>query len=806
MENQNLHQEETSRRRGWSPRALVIGSLLAALIAVLTPINSLAFGNSMLFGSYLPPVAVVLVTALVWVVNPLLGARRLLRGELVTILVLVTCLGGVVGQGLMRSIPGFFVGPATTLPRQVAADQLVEERALDERALLDLASQVLARFDRNADGVVAAGELLALGPALDPAASLDQPGLAAALAPPTEAYRFPTWLMVGVPERGRVEPARSEQQRLVGGYQDGLDSVREAGRVGYGDALRLRSGAEVQIWWLLSGADRDAALRSGRGVADPRAHPAARSLLRSRVGTTVAFAGRDWELVAIQAAGVPWAAWWWTLLAWSPLLLGAILAMVALSGIVRHQWLVGERLTFPVARVLGSLTDERGTGIWRHRGLWTAAGLVLFIHVWRTAYAAGWMPIDITTTLQLGGVIPGDSWLSKAPYLRELGTWHLWFTVVAMTFLITPEVGFSLWGSFVGVNLVCALLISGGMQIDRGDLGATAIGGGGVLALVLLWVGRDHYLGVVRAALRIGNAAPEAKAAAPYLWLLLLGCAGMLGFMLAAGLGLGASVFVVLALLLTTVVLARAVAEAGVPYASLAQAGRVGELAMLWVGPAVPVAGLLPLAMLGYVLGNGDRERIMAHALNAQAIDAEHGKSGQHRISGLVIWSAVIGIAGAFLGMLLAGYFGGGAIAGDGFAQAVWGRADWRVGQQLGPGGEAMVVERRGATTGAYIAGAVVVLVISLGRLRFAAWPLHPIGFILLTGWVTTVCWFSYVVGWLLKVLVLRYGVTQLYQRLVPVAIGLVLGDALAIVGVMVLRIGTHLAGVEFPDFTILPK
>lgn len=792
-----------SRRDGVTPRALTIGIALAAAVAVITPINSLLFKNGMLFGSYLPVVSVVVAAAISLGLNPLLGSRRLGRGEQLVVLILITSLGGVVGQGLVRFLPGIMVGPATTLPTMADEDQLMGPAIGDGERAAELAARILARFDRDGDGVIAGAERRAMGPCLGDDERLDADGLAAALRRPTEAYAFPTWIAVGVPDRGRVDPGDPAHQHLVGSYQDGVDSVREDGRVGYGDRVSLSALSGDVSWWVLTGAERDAALAAGRGVADPTTSRAAGDLRRAEVGAAVAWAGATYAVTAIDPAGMPLAPWWSALLAWSPLLLGAIAAMVAVAGVVRHQWIANERLPFPIATVLASLTDAPREGIWRSRGLWVAAGVVLFVQLWRSAYAAGWVPIDISLSISLLPVIPGDSWIANTPQLGQVASFNVFFTLVAMAFLISTEVGFSLWASFIGVNLIVGLLMTTGVDIGGGDIRHGIVGATGVFALVVLWLGRHHYLAVLRAAVGRDDD-PAARAAAPYIWLLLAGCGLMLAFMLAAGVPLSASTFVILALLTGALVLARCVAEAGVPYTNFDRAGRIGEMSMLWFGAAVPTGALVPLAMIGFLFGGGDRERLMTHALNAQAMGERRGL-GIHRISAMVGGAGIIGIVGAFGGLLIAAAIGG-ALAGDGYPASVWRDATRSVSASLGEHGQSIADHQQGHAGGAYAIGGALMAALCLTRLRFPGFKLHPIGFILMAGWQSVLCWFSYFLGWLIKVLVLRYGGTRVYRHLVPVAIGLILGDAVAIVILMGVRIIAWASNHEIPAIRILPN
>lgn len=66
-----------------------------------------------------------------------------------------------------------------------------------------------------------------------------------------------------------------------------------------------------------------------------------------------------------------------------------------------------------------------------------------------------------------------------------------------------------------------------------------------------------------------------------------------------------------------------------------------------------------------------------------------------------------------------------------------------------------------------------------LAYTRFVGFPLHPAGFIFAAGYPMQCFWFSYLLAWLLKSLIMRYGGQKLYQRLRPLAFGLILGDAL---------------------------
>ena len=77
-------------------------------------------------------------------------------------------------------------------------------------------------------------------------------------------------------------------------------------------------------------------------------------------------------------------------------------------------------------------------------------------------------------------------------------------------------------------------------------------------------------------------------------------------------------------------------------------------------------------------------------------------------------------------------------------------------------------------------AGAAVAVILGMLRLRLWWWPLHPFGYLAANCWGMHWYWQAFFVGWLLKTLVVRYGGLQLYRRMVPLAIGLLVGDQVA--------------------------
>ncbi len=75
---------------------------------------------------------------------------------------------------------------------------------------------------------------------------------------------------------------------------------------------------------------------------------------------------------------------------------------------------------------------------------------------------------------------------------------------------------------------------------------------------------------------------------------------------------------------------------------------------------------------------------------------------------------------------------------------------------------------------GSGLAGAIALGVM---RMRYAWWPVAPLGLALSGSWSMIVFWFPIFVAWMVKSLILRYGGMKTYMKLKPLFLGLILGE-----------------------------
>ncbi|TVR49273.1 MAG: hypothetical protein EA402_00135 [Planctomycetota bacterium] len=480
---------------------------------------------------------------------------------------------------------------------------------------------------------------------------------------------------------------------------------------------------------------------------------------------------------------------------------------------VRRQWIHNERLPYPIANVTYQLLEQpngsqRFAAIFRNRGFWIGLSVVGAIIAWRGLYTYGFVPVDIQLSLDLyttaDAPFAGKPW-DQMYQPRWLFNPQIFFSIVALTFFLALDLSFSLWFFFLVTNVIFLLLRTSGVPITGNHIAQAGVGGFFAECLLIIWIGRQYYGRVVMAALGIRKN-PEAAAAVPYLWALLGGCFCMVAFFVALGSPIGLSILIVLLFLGFFLVLARIVAEAGVPYIGVPTGAFLNSVFFSVVGFGIPIAMLMPLTVIGMTLLADSREAILPYAVNADYI-AEQAKAPRKRLTGVFLTAALIGIVISLATMVYLSYTGSGHP--DGYGRHVLnselsGIASYAEAMNT-ESSQAIAESRRNQTLLSYGIGGVFVLLLGAARMMLAWWPFHPIGYLASATYATWNIWFSFFLGWLFKAIVMRYGGSGLYKQLKPVAIGMIAGEALAGGTFMLIKIMAYMAGGQVPDFRFLP-
>jgi hypothetical protein len=490
------------------------------------------------------------------------------------------------------------------------------------------------------------------------------------------------------------------------------------------------------------------------------------------------------EAFFVGKSAVPWGMWLLPTLAWSSVVLAFFTACFCVLVLFQRQWVTHERLTFPQAEIPLRMVAETGAGrgaLPRDRVFWvgvTAALLVTFASNLSSRVPA--LP-----ALPLNPVL--GPWADVGP-LAGLGalTLYLHPWVLGLAYLVQKEVSFSCWFFWVvRLALTVAAIAMGrspGRPENMYDSAFPAFyfqGTGAVIALSgwALWTARGHLRHVVKAV--IGRGTGSDDVAPLYRWCVLglvvsggwlvyfcylSGCRPVFGLAL---MGLIAGSYVIWS---------RLRAEAG-----------VGDIEMLGADQLIGVpfgTGILrPSEIITFVTmrwasfagSSWTYGVVTQNALETFKIADVVGLAKRRLAIAVLIGFVVSLLAGEFVfltGFYHFGYFGtAGGVAN--FVPSLESRHDGADIVQLlatpSPPDHAGLVGTA--------AGAIVVILLALGRLRFWWWPFHPIGYIAACAWDMNWYFVPFVIGWAAKVLVVRYGGLRLYRRTVSLAVGLIVGE-----------------------------
>lgn len=503
---------------------------------------------------------------------------------------------------------------------------------------------------------------------------------------------------------------------------------------------------------------------------------------------------------------IPWEAWTGPLFAWGLLALLFLSASFCVASLFRRQWVEHEKFAFPLVVLPVLLAEEPREGhrvndLLRSRLLWLAVGLTTALHTTKGVHLLYPSVPDIPTTVNLMEYLTAPPWNRLAP----LTVW-LYPLVVGLSYLLSAEVAFSLW--FFYAFYKGQLLLSALYNWDTpGSLlapGQTLFHGlqvfGGALALVLwtLWTARRHLRDAWEKAWGGPGAAriDDTREMLSYraaLGGLALSCGGIGLWLYLATVPPPLIALSLLIALLALVLVAWMVCQAGmlftaIPFGTVDVLGGTMGTARFDI-PALYMAGRFEAIFL-----YPSREMLMPSLLNG----AKAGEAGRLRARGLMGAMALsVGIGmlvSAVASLWLPYYNGGGNSLPDNF---MYRGSPQRPLQFLG---NAASVPFAGSWTGGlHIVGGfigVLGLLLLRGQTGFG---LHPIGFLAASVYAMQMLWFSLLLGWALKWLILRYGGGRGYTALLPFFLGLIVGDVLN--GVVWIALG-YLTGI---GYRILP-
>jgi len=473
---------------------------------------------------------------------------------------------------------------------------------------------------------------------------------------------------------------------------------------------------------------------------------------------------------------IPWATWVEPMAYWLGLIITIGFMLICLSGILHRQWSMHERLAYPMMQLPQNMLDNDDgpmssmSPFFKSKIMWMGFLVpFLFLGMRGLNFYFPFLPLP-----ELGGSIE----LFRGTV--SLGM-SVVFAYIGFFYLASLDLSFSIWFFYVfcrvqeGVFNVLGIASSERMSAYESypvapDLTHQSTGAVLVFILFGLWGARAHLRDVLLAAWRPGKGGDDSEELLRYRTLV----AGFLVSFVIIGLWLwrsGVPLLFVPILLIVSVIfftlVARVVATAGVPTAR----SPIVPAYFIISGFGTSLLGAKGLVALVFTFIWQGESRTSPMVAASNGLKLAETVRGSKRLLFWGLMIALIASLGASLFTTLKLSYSFGAINLNLLQWA--GAHGW---PYIGP----VITELPGANLRGWLfkgIGGGVEFLLMWAQHRWYWWPLHPIGFAIAVGWLTSSIWFSALLAWLFKLTILHVGGGKLFRSLKPFFLGLILGE-----------------------------
>jgi hypothetical protein len=504
---------------------------------------------------------------------------------------------------------------------------------------------------------------------------------------------------------------------------------------------------------------------------------------------------------------IPWGKWRGPLLAWGAFFVPYWILLTAMAVIVLPYWRDVERQPFPLIEVQRALIEGADghalPAVLRNRLFWVGLGAVSILHLFSGlhAYFPDRCP-EIPLRFDLSPAFTEHP-LRYLPYYIKANQIH--FLFLGMAFFMPNRVGFSIWfmqvayAIFIMTRQAYLPPYDGQMIVDH------RVGAWVALPLGLLWLGRRHWAGVLRSVFR---PAPDDvewrnKIAGSAM---LLGLAGVLAWLLWVGVPLLWALALAALLFLFALGLTRIVAETGIPLMA-PDSNYATTLAGLVPVAWRTAAGMYFTGIIGIISGHLNRVCAMTMMCHALGMDRKTTPRRQIRLAGLFLGVLLLSIVVGGAVQLVIMYGNAASLDGRWSPLGYYGAGyfKWLAEPLLRDFVSGQVVDRSYNEIGHICFGAGFAVFLQVMCQLSARWPLHPVALLFVGNWYAHRIWFSVLLGWLIKVLVVKYGGARAYRGVRTLFLGLIIGEVMAVVFWAAVTGVVAALGYDYKVVTILP-
>lgn len=485
---------------------------------------------------------------------------------------------------------------------------------------------------------------------------------------------------------------------------------------------------------------------------------------------------------------IPWTAWLLPMATWLGVVFAGLVMTGCLSVILRAQWSENEALAFPLLKLpveMAQSDDDAARGgvgpFFRNRLMWIGFGVAAWVQLMNGLHLYFPDVPEIATGIDAGPLFTETPWNQMGVMVMQV------FPIaVGLSFILTAEVGFSLWFFFWVFKLqyVAAYFLGYPPSIlpsvmplsTKVFTGYQEVGAYLAIAGLMLWAARSHIVHVTRRAFGLDKAtAREADEGLSYpvaFWGLVLSFAFLIGWGVLAGAHPLVAFTYWSSYLIISLVLARVLADSGLLFVSKIHDSLKVFGHLFGSGPGTMLGGSHAAAN-SMLAATGDmRSCLMPSWISALKLISDRKMPARPLFALFCAVTMIsVGLA-AWTHIRISYEYGALSMAAPYTARSA----------PQGLASAAALFAQGEPTQGPFVllwtaVGVVSVLAMAFLRSRLLWFPLHPTGYVMGLSWAMHNLWLSVFIGWAAKTLITRFGGNDAYRKATPLFLGLALGD-----------------------------
>ncbi len=493
---------------------------------------------------------------------------------------------------------------------------------------------------------------------------------------------------------------------------------------------------------------------------------------------------------------VPWGQWRRVFLTWGVYIWLHYLATFFLCAILRKQWVDSERLIFAVARVPLELTEGSRDGrlfplAMRSPAFIIGAGLTIIFGVVRLS------PLFVGAEEGWRVSIPLWQVFSEtALSYVHISDGKIFPLAIGFAFLVPRDVSLSIWLFYLFMCVQIMVAYGMGRPLEGGRSGAFLRWqqSGAFLALTvgMFWMARRHLWAILKKAFTRAPDVDDSGEPIGYrlaFWGLVLSLGGMLGWNLWFGVSAWAAIALIALTFSLVLVHSRMVAQGGLFFTQQYWSPTT-FLHGITGGRIFSASAVVVAQLQGRLFVQDAREVLGPHAMNALRISSVFEKRRRLLLPAMLAALAVGMLAAGYASMKWV-YYDHGALN----LPHARGNLNHAVGlfnsthMMISKPWQAANPRYGGLASGVGLMALLIVL-----RSTLYWWPIHPLGFAIAMSWCTRELWFSFLLGWLAKVLAVKFGGGRMLRGARTFFLGVIIGES---VMVGLATFGSLLTGVR---------